>query len=146
MLTFKRGEHDTCKPANPCKNSGVCTNIKNVINYTCTCPPGFSGKDCETLVDACNVKSCQNNGVCINNAAGAAPGYTCKCLTGFSGKYCETNTVSTNYNNTNTTNANTNTTNANTNTTNANTNTNNASGVVVSGFVSYCALITAAYL
>ncbi len=34
-----------CDPS-PCQNGGVC--IDNVNSYTCKCPRGFMGTDCET--------------------------------------------------------------------------------------------------
>ena len=36
---------DDCTP-NPCQNGGVCKDEVN--NFTCTCDPGFTGKDCGT--------------------------------------------------------------------------------------------------
>ncbi len=32
--------------ADTCKNGGKCVN--NVTTYTCTCPLGYTGKDCST--------------------------------------------------------------------------------------------------
>ena len=34
-----------CK-GNPCNNGGNCTD--GIATYTCTCPDGFRGSDCET--------------------------------------------------------------------------------------------------
>lgn len=33
--------------SNPCKNGGVCDNLQ--IGYTCNCPPGYTGKTCDSL-------------------------------------------------------------------------------------------------
>ena len=30
---------------NPCNNGGTCTD--GIATYSCTCPPGFTGTDCE---------------------------------------------------------------------------------------------------
>ena len=30
----------------PCNNGGTCTD--GIATYTCTCPGGFTGRDCET--------------------------------------------------------------------------------------------------
>ena len=35
-----------CILSQPCKNSATCTN-DNVGGYTCTCPRGYTGKNCE---------------------------------------------------------------------------------------------------
>ena len=34
----------------PCANNGSCTSM-GPFNYTCQCPPGYSGSNCETVED-----------------------------------------------------------------------------------------------
>ena len=54
--------------------------------YSCNCPPGYTGIDCETLVDNCAAQlSWLNAGVCSSNASG----YSCACSAGYTGKTCE---------------------------------------------------------
>lgn len=36
-----------CFP-NPCKNEGLCTEVKNKDGYMCICNEGFVGKNCES--------------------------------------------------------------------------------------------------
>ena len=38
-------DNDDCKD-NPCNNNGTCTD--GIASYTCDCPLGFTGLDCET--------------------------------------------------------------------------------------------------
>lgn len=45
---------DDCQP-NPCQNNGTCTD--GVNNYTCTCPEGYSGRNCESLL----VETCEGD-------------------------------------------------------------------------------------
>ena len=40
---FISSDIDDCYPS-PCKNNGTC--IDGVNNYTCSCVPGFEGKNC----------------------------------------------------------------------------------------------------
>jgi hypothetical protein len=55
--------------------------------YTCTCPDGFFGDNCETDEDYCLSSPCQNNGTCHDVMGG--PGYNCTCPTGYTGVNCE---------------------------------------------------------
>ncbi|EDO48228.1 predicted protein, partial [Nematostella vectensis] len=36
---------DGCEP-NPCANGGTCSRISFGSNFTCTCPYGYTGKNC----------------------------------------------------------------------------------------------------
>jgi len=68
---------------NPCKNGGKCTG--NNAGYTCQCPAGFTGKNCEQDVNECHKNPCKNGGKCVNSNGG----YSCQCPSGFTGKHCE---------------------------------------------------------
>ncbi|KAK9411346.1 FAT4: FAT atypical cadherin 4 [Crotalus adamanteus] len=46
----------------PCQNEAVCHN--NPSGYSCACPPGFLGPDCETDINECFSGPCQNGGIC----------------------------------------------------------------------------------
>ncbi|XP_028513086.1 neurogenic locus Notch protein [Exaiptasia diaphana] len=74
---------DDCVP-NPCTN-GKC--IDGVNSYTCECIPGYAGKNCQTDVDECAKKPCQNGAKCIDGVNA----YKCECAPGFNGKNCENN-------------------------------------------------------
>lgn len=57
-------------------------------SYNCSCPEGFSGKDCEQEADLCQIlQPCQNNGDCT----GTSSSYKCHCGFGYSGPRCEQN-------------------------------------------------------
>lgn len=42
----------------PCQNGGTCVDGANA--YSCDCPDGFEGTDCEIVSDPCEVNPCQN--------------------------------------------------------------------------------------
>ena len=78
----------------PCSNGGNCSVLEeDPTQYSCTCPPYFTGDNCETAVDPCTWHPCFNNGECI-------PGYTsdgagsynytaaCNCVGGYEGANC----------------------------------------------------------
>lgn len=49
------------------------------------CPPGFSGDNCEIIVDVCLVKNpCLNRGICKSKGIE----FTCDCPFGFIGENC----------------------------------------------------------
>ncbi|XP_031732952.1 slit homolog 1 protein-like [Anarrhichthys ocellatus] len=79
-----------CSPCvtSPCKNQGVCQ-VHHTELYTCTCKSGFTGKHCETPVDACVSNPCTNGGICISDEQ--TRGFSCACAFGFHGTFCEVN-------------------------------------------------------
>ncbi|XP_041819743.1 slit homolog 1b [Chelmon rostratus] len=78
-----------CSPCvgSPCQNQGVC--VDHTQLYTCTCKSGFTGKHCETPVDACVSNPCTNGGVCLSDEQ--TRGFSCACAFGFHGTFCEVN-------------------------------------------------------
>lgn len=57
-----------------------------VNDYTCTCPQGFYGKNCEVSAMTCADGPCFNGGTCTEKGTG---GYSCRCLAGYMGSNCE---------------------------------------------------------
>ena len=76
---------DVCASA-PCQR-GECTSsnvaVGQVVPYTCSCPVGYMGGQCEELI--CASSPC-THGTCAPNAQG---GYDCDCADGFQGSHCE---------------------------------------------------------
>ncbi|XP_060928675.1 delta-like protein C [Limanda limanda] len=73
-----------CTNHRPCRNGASCTNTGEG-SYTCACPPGFTGKNCEIETNECDSNPCKNGGSCkdlVNE-------YSCACPQGFYGKNCE---------------------------------------------------------
>ena len=75
---------DHCAPG-PCQNGATCAN--NATGYTCSCAPGYTGTNCETLVNNCASSPCLNGGACTNGPNS----YACGCALGFTGTNCEIN-------------------------------------------------------
>ncbi len=71
----------------PCANGGTCTRLSR-STFSCMCPPGFTGVNCNTDINECNIISmpCSNGGTCQNNPGG----YTCQCLGNWAGQDCGT--------------------------------------------------------
>ncbi|XP_041474351.1 uncharacterized protein LOC121423126 [Lytechinus variegatus] len=72
---------DECNP-NPCRNGGICTDLINA--YSCNCPAGYSGTNCEEDIDECNSFPCQNGGICMQGVNT----FTCNCAAGYTGTFC----------------------------------------------------------
>ena len=70
---------------NPCQNGAVCSD--HVYDYSCECPPGFDGIDCEIDVNNCGFEPCENGSSCTD--LDAEDDYECTCEPGYKGKNCE---------------------------------------------------------
>lgn len=55
-------------------------------HYSCTCPQGFYGKNCEIVAMTCADGPCFNGGTCVETTTG---GYTCRCPPSYTGSNCE---------------------------------------------------------
>jgi len=75
--------NDVCG-TNPCENSGICLPATSVVDVTCACTLGFSGKRCE--VEDCRSLLCENGGTCARNAGGDE---VCMCPPQYQGVACE---------------------------------------------------------
>lgn len=67
----------------PCEHGAKCTPLPNG-NYTCDCPLGFVGQDCDEDVNECKQAGICNHGTCSNIYGD----YVCNCNSGFTGPNC----------------------------------------------------------
>ena len=75
------------KPStDPCKNNALCTVNTTTGNYTCTCKPAFTGRNCTSRVNFCVSSNCKNGATCANGMTS----YVCRCAPGYTGKDCQT--------------------------------------------------------
>ncbi|GLD56016.1 protein delta homolog 2 [Lates japonicus] len=79
-----------CSEQQPCQNGATCV-MEDSGEYTCLCPEGFHGRDCQLKTGPCHQRRspCKNGGLC-EDADGFAAELTCRCLAGFTGPRCET--------------------------------------------------------
>ncbi|EEC13583.1 neurogenic locus notch, putative [Ixodes scapularis] len=75
----------TCELLKPCAEGSTCVDLGST--YTCACPEGLVGPNCENNIDDCAEDLCLNGGVCIDGLNN----YTCSCPPGFTGSNCEVN-------------------------------------------------------
>ena len=47
--------------SNPCHNSGTCESVPGYSNYSCICPPGCGGDQCQHMKNVCTLPQ-ENNG------------------------------------------------------------------------------------
>uniref|UniRef100_T1I9M6 Delta-like protein n=1 Tax=Rhodnius prolixus TaxID=13249 RepID=T1I9M6_RHOPR len=78
-----------CTNHKPCRHGGTCFNTGQG-SYTCSCPPGYAGTDCEITVDGCTHKPCLNGAKCIEEGRGS---YRCECPSGWTGSHCEQSAI-----------------------------------------------------
>ena len=68
--------------SSPCMNGGSCAATGG--GYSCTCPPGVTGRRCQTV--PCQATKCFNGGTCVRDALGAEE---CRCSPDFIGPTCD---------------------------------------------------------
>ncbi|XP_034470389.1 neurocan core protein-like isoform X2 [Hippoglossus hippoglossus] len=68
---------------NPCLHGGKC--LPQGTGYSCYCPQGFTGENCEIDVDDCQSEPCENGGTCIDKI----DSFLCLCLPSYGGDTCE---------------------------------------------------------
>lgn len=71
-----------CMTFDPCQNGGNCSNTEG--NYTCTCPEGVFGRNCD--IAPCSPNPCQRGGQCIVESPDS---FLCNCTLGYVGNVCE---------------------------------------------------------
>lgn len=71
----------------PCVN-GECVST-GPAQFTCMCPAGWRGSNCDLDFNECTSTPCLNGGTCENIDGG----YNCGCVLGFAGQNCETGKV-----------------------------------------------------
>ncbi|KAF7633131.1 hypothetical protein Mgra_00007494 [Meloidogyne graminicola] len=69
---------------NPCKNGGQCIGE----SWSCLCPPGFQGSECENEMNVCLNVTCKHKGKCVNLGG---VDFRCDCAPGWNGPVCEIN-------------------------------------------------------
>ncbi|XP_068222449.1 protein crumbs isoform X2 [Palaemon carinicauda] len=66
-----------------CRNDGYCADPSEI--YTCSCPLGFEGDQCQVNIDECIGNMCTNGATCVDGINQ----YTCSCMPGYTGIHCD---------------------------------------------------------
>ncbi|KAJ4936930.1 hypothetical protein JOQ06_001514, partial [Pogonophryne albipinna] len=82
VVVFKDHESEPCV-TNPCLHGGKC--LPQGTGYSCYCPQGYTGENCEIDVDDCQSEPCENGGTCIDKI----DSFLCLCLPSYGGDTCE---------------------------------------------------------
>ncbi|KAM4607482.1 protein eyes shut homolog [Polymixia lowei] len=84
MAPACRRQQNLCSPS-PCLNNASC--VSRGDDYACRCLRGFSGKNCEQVIDYCRLLNinCLNEGLCLS----VIGGYKCVCAPGWIGEFCQ---------------------------------------------------------
>ncbi|XP_038054284.1 uncharacterized protein LOC119726611 [Patiria miniata] len=67
----------------PCLHGSKC--VEALRGYSCTCPPEWTGRNCELDVDECTSTPCKNMGMCINREGD----FECLCQQEWTGPTCD---------------------------------------------------------
>ncbi|KRX14085.1 Neurogenic locus notch -like protein [Trichinella nelsoni] len=68
----------------PCGNNFICQ-VTGPNSRNCVCEPGYTGKECNEIIDICADVDCKNGGSCYADKLN----FTCVCRKGYRGKFCE---------------------------------------------------------
>ncbi|XP_056277119.1 neurocan core protein-like [Pseudoliparis swirei] len=68
---------------NPCLHGGKC--LPQGTGFSCYCPQGYTGENCEIDVDDCQSEPCENGGTCVDKI----DSFLCLCLPSYGGDACE---------------------------------------------------------
>ncbi|XP_076000891.1 neurocan core protein-like [Genypterus blacodes] len=68
---------------NPCLHGGKC--LPQGTGYSCYCPQGYAGENCEIDIDDCQSEPCENGGTCVDKI----DSFLCLCLPSYGGDTCE---------------------------------------------------------
>ena len=92
MRCTSQASSDCCTYFGP--SEGLCVNgscpgnsLPNETTFDCSCPPNYTGAECNEDVNECEMSLCENNANCTNNFGG----FMCECPVGFTGSLCDVN-------------------------------------------------------
>ena len=83
-MNYVSPDLDRCGHTTPCENGTTCNNT-GPDQYECLCAAGFTGRDCEVMINNCQGVECSRNGQCRPSLIS----FTCVCDPGYSGRLCE---------------------------------------------------------